>query len=148
MGQVLSGDADGCTVCCGATTADFKIIPPPNVAARADTSTTGRRGGRYRPRGAPPRRTRIVRAGRRRGGRGMSARDPSERATDATQEEKDEKVEKGASAGLFAATVVTYERPARKSNRAAAPPRPRRGYSVETRRGAAAAATWIFRGDE
>mmetsp|Transcript_27433 Transcript_27433/g.82046 ORF Transcript_27433/g.82046 Transcript_27433/m.82046 type:complete len:299 (-) Transcript_27433:1000-1896(-) len=53
MGQVLSGDADGCTVCCGATTAEFKIIPPPN-------------------------------------------------------EEKDEKVEKGASAGLFAATVVTY----------------------------------------
>ena len=31
--------------------------------------------------------------------------------------------------------------------RDAAPPRPRAGYSVETSRGAAAAASWIFRGD-
>ena len=43
---------------------------------------------------------------------------------------------------------VTYGRPACKSKRAAAPPRMRHGHSVETSRAAAAAATWIFRGDE
>ena len=44
--------------------------------------------------------------------------------------------------------MATSERPGRKSKRAAAPPRLRRGHSVETSRGAAAAATWTFRGDE
>ena len=47
---------------------------------------------------------------------------------------------------------VEYERPGRKSKRAAKraapPPRPRRGRSVEMSRRAAAAATWIVRGDE
>ena len=40
-----------------------------------------------------------------------------------------------------------YRRPGRESNRAAAPPRLRRGHSVEMSRGAAAAAKWIFRED-
>ena len=53
--------------------------------------------------------------------------------------------------GQFLAVVVgvdgllKYFR--RVRGRVAATPRPRRGYFVETRRGGAAAATWLFRGD-
>ena len=43
------------------------------------------------------------------------------------------------------ACSVAYERPGRKSKPR---PRPRRGYAVETSRGAAAATTWRCRGDE
>ena len=47
-----------------------------------------------------------------------------------------------------AAPLEWHRRPGCKSKRAAALPRLRRGYSAQTSRGAAAAATWIFRGDE
>ena len=49
---------------------------------------------------------------------------------------------------LFAWVSLYFRRVDIPWKRVAATPRRRRGYSVETSRGDAAAATWIFRGDE